>query len=254
MKILITGGNGFIGGYLKDNLINYDITSITRKELNLLSSEETTNFFKDKWFDVVIHTAINGGSRLVLDDDIVKQNNIKMFNNLLVNKQNFNKMINIGSGAEIYAKNTPYGLSKKIIREILLDEDNFYNIRVYNVFNENELDRRFIKSNIKRYKNKEPMIIHKDKLMDFFYMNDLLKIINYYIIEKNPPKEVDCVYKNKYKLSDITKIINNLSNYSVDTKIINKGIDDDYVGNFYDLGLNYVGLKESIIKVYKKLK
>jgi len=230
MNILITGGNGYIAKSLYKGLKNYNITSITRKDFDLTDREATNKWFRNKYFDVVIHTAIVGGSRLKEDNSDTFYRNIQMFYNLLNNKHCFGKLINFGSGAELGIPNNPYGLSKNIISRIIDNEDNFYNIRIYGVFNENELDTRFIKSNIKRYINREPIEIHQDKLMDFFYMEDLITLVKYFINEDNLPKNIDCSYGINNSLSDIAHIINNLSDYKVEINIKkDKGID--YIGN-----------------------
>ena len=69
MNILITGGNGYIAKSLANEWDN--VTSITRKDFDLIDREATNNWFKGKYFDVVIHTAIKGGSRLQKDDSNV---------------------------------------------------------------------------------------------------------------------------------------------------------------------------------------
>ena len=68
MKILITGGNGYIAKSLVKELGEYNITTISRKDFDLCDSIATNNWFKDKEFDIVIHTAVRGGSRLKKDN------------------------------------------------------------------------------------------------------------------------------------------------------------------------------------------
>lgn len=255
MNILITGKNGYIANSIKLELSKlYSITSIGRSDFNLLSSKETNNFFNNKYFDVVIHTAISGGNRLVPETKKDIDINLQMYYNLLQNKQHYGKLISFGSGAEIYSNDTPYGISKKIIAESMMEYDNMYNIRIYAVFDENELERRFIKSNIKRYINHDNIIIHTDKWMDFFYMKDLIKLIEYYIKEKNPPKEMDCSYRYKYKLSDIASIINKLSNHTVKIDIENIELSNHrYTGKFTELSIQYIGIEKGIQETYNKL-
>jgi len=149
--------------------------------------------------------------------------------------------------------NDPYGLSKNIISRIINSEPNFYNIRIFGVFDENELDTRFIKNNIKRYINKQPIEIHQDKLMDFFYMKDLVELVKYYIYKNNPPKNIDCTYGiDACHLSDIANIINNLSDYKVEINIgENKG--KKYVGDWNPLNIEWIGLEQGIKETYKQL-
>lgn len=253
-KILVTGGNGYIGRNIT-MLLNeeYEITTISRNDFDLRNTESVNNFFKNNWFDVVIHTAIVGGKRLKDDDNQVKSDNIKIYRNIRDNSKSYNKFINIGSGSELSKILTPYGLSKKMIRNSVRLNPNFYNIRIYGVFNHDELESRFIKSNLIRYINKEPMIIHKNKYMDFFYFNDLIKVLKYYIEEKNPPKEFDCCYEKKLTLNDIAKKINKCSDFNVEIKIIENDIDESYVGNYFNLGLTYEGLKKGIKDTFIKL-
>jgi GDP-L-fucose synthase len=253
MKILITGGNGYVAKSIYLVLKNkYDAVSISRKDFDLTNKEATTQWFKNIFFDVVIHTAIKGGSRLNQDNGEVFYQNLQMFYNLYYNKLHFNKFIHFGSGAELGQPNDPYGLSKKIINELISSEPDFYNIRIFGVFDENELDTRFIKNNIKHYLNKEEIIIHQNKLMDFFYMEDLITLVKHYIKENHLPKIAECSYPEKYSLLDIAHLINNLSNYKVPIKQLDPIEGKAYIGKT-SLDLDYVGLEQGIKKVYNKL-
>ena len=251
MKILITGGNGYIAKSLYNSLSNkYNVTTIGRKDFDLTDSDKTTEWFSDKYFDVVIHTAISGGSRLKEDDSSVIHSNVSMYYNLFYNKSHFGKLINLGSGAEIHFRNTPYGFSKYLIRNSVLDTPNFYNLRIYGVFDENELDTRFIKGNILRYINRQPMEIYEDKEMSFFHMSDLVSVVDGYIRMEHNVLETNCTYNTVYKLSQIVSIINSLSEYKVDiqTHSNNTGASYSSLGKFDDK------LEFRIKEVYERLK
>ena len=255
MNILITGGNGYIAKSLHSTLKDkYSVMSISRFDFDLTNKETTDQFFKHRLFDVVIHCAVKGGSRLKPDDSSVLKDNLNMYCNLLDNKSHFDKLIHFGSGAELYSPNTLYGLSKSVIRHLMVDESNFYNLRIFGVFDENELDTRFIKSNIKRYINKEPIQIYQDKYMDFIYMPDLVKIVDYYINNTNLPKETNCIYNTVCTLTRIAQLINDLDEYKVEVKVEN-GIGSNYNGEGgIALPIDFIGLKQGIKEVYNKLK
>ena len=261
MKILITGTNGYIGKSLYNALKDeHNVTGLTRNDFDLTDSSETFNFFIDKYFDVVIHCAVVGGSRLKMEDNDVLDNNLKMYYNLLNNKYHFNKLIHLGSGAELYLQNTLYGLSKHVIRTSLLNQDNFYNLRIFAVFDENELETRFIKTNIKKYLNKQPIEIFHNKKMDFFYMEDLVMLIKFCIFNDNLPKEINCNYNYTPHMLDIADIINGLDSHKIDIKMLDvknipqKTFVENYSGDFINLGINYIGLEQGIKNVYNKLK
>ena len=229
MNILITGVNGYIGKSLSENLKGYNLTCINRKVCDLTDSEQVNNFFNDKDFDVVIHCAVVGGSRLKKDSNKVFINNIKMFENLISNKNKFKKFIHFGSGAQYDYPLTPYGLSKKLIADIINETPNFYNIIISGLFDENELNTRFIKSNVIRCINDEPMIIHKDKYMDFFHMSDLVNLVDGYINNKDN-KYIECKYKEVYRLTHIAEMIALILGKVCKVKINEEGLDKPYIG------------------------
>lgn len=254
MRILVTGGNGYIAKSIYNSLHKiYNTTSVTRKDFDLQDSEAVNNWFKDKTFDIVIHTAIQGGSRLKSEDQSVIDSNLNMFNNLFINKDKFKKFISFGSGAEIRMPETPYGKSKSIINSIIEKEPNFYNIRIFAVFDENELDTRFIKSNLLRYINKEPMLLHANKLMDFFYMKDFINLIKYYINNDELPKRTDCSYKHKRSLIEIANYINTLDEYKVPITLEKDVLLQDYCG-ISNLPIETIGLNKGIENTFRKIK
>lgn len=253
-KILITGGCGYIAKSLTKQLNKfYDITTISRNNFDLTSFESMNKFFQNKHFDVVIHCAVTGGSRLKSDSYKDMDVNLIMYYNLLQHKNHYDKLIHFGSGAEIYSPESPYGLSKRVINRSIQNVDNFYNLRIFGVFDENELDTRFIKANIKRYINKEPLMIFEDKMMDFIYMPDLISIVEHYINNEELPKEIDCMYPGEQLyLYDIAKIINKLDEYNV--TILSEKNAREYIGFHNPINLDYIGLENGIKKTYNILK
>ena len=256
MNILITGTNGYIGNHLS-NTLDYDITCINRNICDMVNTQKVDDFFKDKYFDVVIHCASVGGSRLKEDTEEVLHQNIQMFLNLVKNRNHFDRLIHFGSGAQ-FMDTGEYGFSKRIIANIIEEIDNFYNIIIYGLFDENEISTRFIKSCITRCLNGENIVVNENKFMDFFHMNDLVILVEHYITVGTPMKSVECCYNTKMTLKDIAHKIKDICNSDVDidytdtelkyytgenTEYLNKIIN----GNFVDR------LEDNIQKVIKKL-
>lgn len=256
MNILITGGNGYVSKSLYNGLKDeHSTVVITRQDFDLSNYESTCAWFSERYFDVVIHAAVEGGSRLKKDDGNTLYRNILMYDNLVDCRNNFGRLITFGSGAEFTMTKTPYGLSKRIIRDSLLTHDEFYNLRIFSVFDENEVETRFVKSNIKRYLNREPMLVYGNKKMDFFYMQDLISLVRHYIEDKDPPKEIDCSYKEKHSLLEVANIINDSLSHKVD--IICSPVDEfDYTGQYTQLieyhGLHY-GINRTLFQLHNQL-
>jgi len=257
MKILITGGNGYVGKSLYQGLkTKFDVTVITRQDVDLTKSDQVTEYFKDKYFDVVIHCAVVGGSRLQEDDWDVLRTNLVIYSNLLDNRACFDKLIHFGSGAEDYAVDTPYGRSKELIGKMIRNTEGFYNIKIFGVFDENELDTRFIKANLLRYIAKEPMVIHQNKSMTFFYMPDLVALVEHYIVTgpQSLIETCECAYVTDYSLVEIANFINELDEHKVPI-FVEQGVGKSYISKYNaPYKLNYVGLKQGIINTYSKLK
>jgi UDP-glucose 4-epimerase len=257
MNLLITGKTGYLSKSLVKVFSNdYNITCIGRKDLKLIDKKAVNEWFEDKYFDIVIHTAISGGNRLVKESENTLSDNLKMFFNLLNQKDKYSKFINFGSIAEHNLHESYYGLSKNIIAKYIENEPNFYNLRICGLFDKNDLDTRFIKNNIKNYIQKKDIIIHNNKYMDFIYMKDLIKIIKFYIDKNTLPKTIDCVYDKKYSLIKIANLINNLNNYKCKIIIENDNNTKDYIGEnkiLSELKIKLIGLEQGIKETYNLL-
>ena len=252
MNILITGTSGYIGNHLSKKLQG-NINCINRQICDLVNTTAVDSFFdKYGYFDVVIHCATKGGSRLKTDTDNVFYENVQMFLNLLKNKNNFGRLIHFGSGAQYYSDEA-YGCSKRIIAEMIENIDDFYNIIIYGLFNENELSTRFIKSCINNCLNNEKIEVHENKFMDFFHMDDLVNVVEHYISDKSPNKSIECCYDTRMTLKDIAYKIRDICKSDVEIDYTETGIryytgeNVDYInniisGNFLDR------LKENVNK------
>ena len=276
-KILITGANGFVSKSLIPLLKKegYNVLAFSRQELDVTNIEQLRVLFrKEEYFDWVIHGAMSGKGRLLQQDKPEEAiSNILMQENLLHLSPFYDHLCVFNSGAQenrnkdimflpeetfFEPPTNNYSISKYINARRAQNNNKVLALRIFNLFGDGEKTDRFIKSNIIKYINKQPIEIWGDVYFDFFYNYDAFLTLNHFI--KNPPKnyqEINLVYEQKkYKLSEIASIINELDNHKVEI-IIKEGINKNYTGvgnRLRELNLPLKGLEFGIKEVYNKLK
>jgi nucleoside-diphosphate-sugar epimerase len=263
-NILITGNSGFLAKEFKNhfskknNVFKIDRTSL----LSLSTLIDILTFNK---IDFIIHTSwagVGSGTKEDYEYNFKVQANLESVSNYV------KKIFTFGSGAEFadtdnvkeyqlpnLQSGTYYALAKNKIAHRIRYLDNFVNLRLFGCFGKEENDHRFIKKSMFNIKNEKNIIINKDKQMDFFYVGDLITLIETYTFNLNKifPKELNCVYSEKIKLSDIAKFL--VEKYSLNTqiKIIEEGYDKPYTGSSLlldSLKINLKGLYRGIEEIY----
>lgn len=227
MKILITGGNGNIAKIIRNGLSDeFSIFAPNRYELDILDFEKLQAFLSTNQFDILVHTCICGGRRTMEETSDVSYTNILMFEHILKFAHCFKMIINLDSGA-IYDRATDilnrkeedlftvprdyYGFSKYIIYNRSLAYSNIFNFRIFNIFHANEESSRFIASCFDAKINGKNINISDDRFFDFMYETDFVRIVRFYFQNADNlnmlEKTINIGYKQKYRLSDIAKII-----------------------------------------------
>jgi len=193
-RVCVLGSNGFVGSNL---LKNTDWVGVTRQELDLTDQHAVETYFDQHIYDVVIHCAVIGGSRLKPDDYDVAYKNILMFENVV--RVFKGKLIYFSSGAALRGDPPvdPYGLSKWIIDKRIQTIPDAYSLRIWGCYGDGELSTRF-SAVCKREKH---VIIDKDRYFDFIDIKDVKYITQQYVRDELSDKEFDLVYEKKLLLS-----------------------------------------------------
>ena len=273
MHILITGGNGNLATILKTSLsCLHNVEAPGRAEMNMLDIDSMKQYLQNKTFDVVIHTAIQGGRRTRPDTHEDVYNNMLMLENLLWFKDKFKMILNMDSGAiynrsedmfkrketDIHSIPTDYyGFSKYMIYQRGLAFDNFFNMRIFNIFYELEEPDRFIARCVNVAKNGGVLEIYDNKYFDFFYRDDFVSVIKYYIDNADNKeklfKTLNISYEEKHTLADIAKMIIG-DNAEKQIIVHNDKREHNYCGDnsqLKSMNIELVGLVKSIINYVK---
>lgn len=248
-RIFITGSSGFIGKNLVEKLSsNNKVLAPNHKELDLLNFIKVEDYFKKNSIDIVIHTAVVGGSRKEEHKSDSFQKNMRMFLNIVRNKKYFKKFINLGSGAE-YDKNKPlikvkennfdthvptddYGFYKYCCSKYIENKEKFINLRIFGLFGKFErYDLRFISNAICKYIFKIPITINQNVNFDYVYIDDFTKIVRYFVENNTNEKFFNIGTGKKIDLLTIARKINNLSSYKVKITVKNSGLNKEYSCN-----------------------
>jgi GDP-L-fucose synthase len=266
-KILLTGGNGFIGKNILESYLaqKYEIIAPRSFELNLIDTDGVDDFFKDKEFDAVLHCACKPGHRNAKDSSNLFYSNIRMFQNLERHKNKYGKFINLGSGA-IYGMNfyqpkmkeefagthipeDEHGFCKYVMEKQISNLDNFVDLRVFGIFGKYEdYSIRFISNAICKTIFDLPVTLRQNRKFDYLFINDLMPILEFFIDNKVKHKSYNITPDSSIELLELANLVKIISNKNIEIQIAQEGLGIEYSGDNSRLKQEYKDLKFTDIK------
>lgn len=244
--ILITGASGFIGKHIIEKLSSkYQLFAPSHNELELTNQNAVETYFQNTSIDTVLHSANVGGTRKTAHDSHVLDINLRMFFNLVHCKKYFKTMIFLGSGAEYdkrknlrnvkesdFNKSIPtddYGFSKYICSTYIARQKDIVNLRLFGVYGKYEdFELRFISNSICKALLDLPITIRQNVYFDYLYIDDCIKIIDYFIHHQPIHNNYNLGNGRRINLYQIVKKIKALTQKDVPIKIIQKGWNKEY--------------------------
>ena len=194
MRVCVLGAHGFIG---KNLCRGTSWFGVTRGDVNLLNQEDVQKYFDTHTYDVVIHCAVVGGSRLEKDASDVLYKNILMFENVASVFKG--KMLYFSSGAALRGNppTDPYGLSKWLVDRRIETIPNAHSLRIWGCYGPGELPTRFSAVCARD----GHVVIERDRYFDFIDVEDVRRIVCEYVRGERTDKEYDLAYPEKLLLS-----------------------------------------------------
>lgn len=254
-NIMILGANGFLGKHLVKKL---DAIPITRKDVDLLNIKSIDNLFKLYKPNIIINCVSNLDVNMKNFNTQAFLENLYIFENLYKLRNEVDQVISFGSGAEFDRRNSilnakeidifksfpvdHYGLSKNINARLIYQTKNFYNLRLFGCFHHTENENRLLKKVIKN-----DIINIEDKFFDYFWLEDVISIVEYYIKNKKKPKDINLVYSEKIKMSEFISLF--LKIKGLKKEILNTPNEFNYTGSsekIESLNINLQGLRKGL--------
>lgn len=239
MSICILGAGGFIGQHVTQAFP--ESVALTRKDLNLLDSDAVTRYFSKTNYDVVIHCAVIGGSRLRDDDCSVLDQNLRMFFNVM--NATRCKVYYFSSGAALRnfpnPPSDPYGFSKYVIEQYKCSRLQI--LRIWGCFGHGEPSTRFLATG----KRDGHITITTDQEFDFFHVHDVARVMEYLMDKPNVGYPLNMVYPGKkYLLSEIAEMA------GVSVTVYGKK-NEGYTGEYNLHMLTFPTLKKRVEEYFK---
>lgn len=261
-RILLTGGNGFIGKNILESFLSqkYEIVAPRSFELNLIDTDCVDEYFRDKYFDVVLHAATKPGHRNAKDLTNLFESNVKMFENLVKHKDKYGKFINFGSGA-IYNTSKDITNAKedqrydsmgekdhdkcKFVIARKIDElDNFVDLNIFGIFGKHEdWEIRFISNAICKALYDLPITLKQNRRFSYLFVEDLMPILEFFIENNMRYKSYNIVPDEKTKLLDLAKLVHKISGKDIEIKVAQEGYGLDYTGDNSILKSEFCNIK-----------
>ena len=271
-RILITGGSGFIGRNLCEQLgSDYCVYSPTRKELDLLSQQAVATYIKSNQIDIVVHSAVH--VPLFHGAENEYYNDMRMFFNLEALSGQVEKILYFGSGAEydkrfslrrveeeqigFHIPETEYGLAKYTMNTLARGSQNIYNLRLFGVFGKYELwEIKFLSNLCCKVVFGLPLTVRRDCFFDFLWVDDLSGIVAWFLENTPLHHDYNVCMGNEYSLLQLAEMVRKISGKDLTIELLNKEPNLDYTASNNRLlsevpALQITSMEKALHKLYQ---
>lgn len=227
MKILVTGGSGFIGKtFIRTYKNKFDIVAPTHDEVDLKDARSVNKVFAENKFDAVVHLAglAPAGGAAPLEAD-----NLIMFRNVqyLAVRYGVKKLIAVGEGVDfgsdepvvdftedMFGKHVPrdgYGLGRYMMTELAAKDKITTVLRVFNVYGEGGGKDRPINKIINAgARGKKQIVIDRDRIVSAITVDDAARVIAEFVKRDLPRGDYNLVADDKMSYLEIAKTVKRL--------------------------------------------
>lgn len=276
MKILITGGSGFIGkAFIKRYRKSFDIVAPTMEQADLLNARSVEAMFDKHKFDAVLHLA---GCRERFNSAI-QADNLIMFKNIQYMSivHGVKKLIIVGEGAEFdrsrpivdfkedkFGESIPtdgYGLGRYLIN-LLASKDKITTVlRLFDVYGIGGGSYRINRIVSAGSRGKPRIILDRDKTVSAVCVDDAVKVIAEFLKNDYEKGDYNLVSGDKMSYLQIAKAVKRLvrrDGRDIEIVVKKDGEDNEYSADnsklLSVLPMRFTPTSKGIKTLYEELK
>jgi nucleoside-diphosphate-sugar epimerase len=266
VRILLTGGSGFIGQSLRDALSGeHEIIAPSHRDLDVTDTTAVDDVFRRLRFDAVIHAAVEGG-------DLAAEKILRGFWNIARHANRVDRILYFGSGAE-YGKHRDlvkvteeeigreipcdsYGFGKLLCNEIACRIRNILNLRLFGVYGPREdYLFKFISNSIAKAILGIDLVVRQDVVFDYLWVEDLCAVVRRLIERDSPVHDLNLTPTESISLSGVLEILREVSGLPLPAVFQTPGWNLQYTGDNGRLrkilpDLRFTPPREGIRKLY----
>ena len=195
-----------------------------------------------------------------------------MVDNILKYKKENVRVILFGSGAMYdksrslhkvkeedigaYIPSDLYGKSKMMIAQKIKNREDVLCLNIFACYGYGEKENRFPSYAINQAIKGEDIIINQNVIFDYLFVEDMQKIVEYFIGNKPKTNIINITPTKSISLLEIANIVKEISNKNIEIKILNSEMNNEYTGDNKILLEEYCDLiftstKNGLEKLYK---
>jgi UDP-glucose 4-epimerase len=251
MRILLTGGRGFIGRNLFEHLTHvHEVLAPTHAELDLTDNHAVDAWFRTHEVDAVIHGAVRPGHRAAQDPSRQLWSNLRMFFNIVRNGDHFGRLVFLSSGAVydtrealvrvsedrlgISVPEDEHGLSKYAIAQFIeargpRGRPSVVELRLFGVFGPYEdYGVRFISNAICRTLYDLPITLRQDRRFSYLFIEDLMPVVEWALAAQPAYVAYNVAPDWADSLNDLAVAVSRRSRKAIPVMVANEGYGREY--------------------------
>ncbi|MEI6726084.1 MAG: NAD(P)-dependent oxidoreductase [Actinomycetes bacterium] len=250
MRVLITGGSGFIGRHLVEGLRgSFDVDAPATAELDLLDTVAVGAYLRKGHFEAVVHAATWDATRTSgKDPGFVLENSLRMFHNLARERAAFTRLVNLGSGAEYdrgrellrvredefdrVVPSDQYGYAKYLMRKHCELTPGLLNLSLFGVFGSFEDWRlRFLSNACCHAVFDLPIEVGRDALFDYIAVEDVAEAVSWCLRSETEEGSFNVCSGEGHSLVDLAHVVRAASGKDLEIVVRRPGRGPAYVGD-----------------------